>query len=426
VAAQGCSPEADRPIEDDGSPGASSVGAGGAGGAKPSGAGGDDGVGGTVLATTGVGGGGNPDCQGGTPDDDKDMDGFSEVQGDCNDCDAFVNPSAVEVIAEPDENGMTLPPVDEDCDTIKDNVAPPCDDGLVLNSEDPMDAAKAVGMCNYITSAKWVLADGSAPPVDPVKLANFHLGHGILDNLGPNNPPQEGTRMLALSSGTARKEGHPEYIHRNFEKGYISNAPFGFPKESPSCAGVKTQSPRDATGLSVEFVAPSNAQGISFDFNFFTFEWPVYICTNFNDFFIANLTYSNNLDFPPGQTDGNISFDGQKNPISVNNAFLDVCACPSGPPCQTPPNAPTKSFDCILGKTSLIGTAYDSDEGFPTWTNGATGWLRTNAPVTPGKKFTIRLVTYDSTDGKVDSMALIDNWKWSAKPGTVKTVIVPK
>jgi hypothetical protein len=35
-------------------------------------------------------------------------------------------------------------------------------------------------------------------------------------------------------------------------------------------------------------------------------------------------------------------------------------------------------------------------------------------------------VTYDSADGKVDSLTLIDNWKWSAKPGTVGTIVVPK
>lgn len=418
---QGCSPTSNLP-PDDNATGTGTGGAGGMGGAGMSSSSGD---GGAVLTTGSGGGGGTADCVAGTPDDDFDKDFFTEKEGDCNDCDKGVNPDAVEVIAEPDENGMTPPEVDEDCDGTKDNVLPPCDSGLVLDSMDPMDGVKAIGLCKFVVGAKWTLADGSPPPVDPVQLAAFHLGHGILDNLGPMNVPEEGERFLMLSSGTARKEGHPEYVHRNFDKKYVSNAPFGFPKESASCPGIKTKAPHDSTGLEIEIKAPSNAQGFSFDFNFFTFEWPKYICTTFNDFFVAIMT-----PFPPNQVDGNISFDSAKNPISVNNAFLDVCNCPMnlGPPCPTPPppDMLKKAFDCKLGSTSLIGTDFDVDDGNPGWTNGATGWLRTSAPVEPGSTFTIRLVTYDSSDGMVDSSTLIDNWKWSAKPGSVLTEQVPK
>jgi hypothetical protein len=424
---QGCSPTAEAPPDTTGDP--ASAGVGGAGGSSGSST--ADGTGGFMGVTSASGAGGNVGCQGGTPTDDFDMDGFTEAgddngnNKDCNDCDPGVNPNAVDVIAE-GENGNPPPtPVDEDCDGTEDNQIPSCDDTLLVDDADPLNAAKAIGLCKFVVGAKWALADGSPPPVDPVDLMNFHLGHGILDNLGPNNKPQEGTRLLMVSSGTARKEGQPGYVHRNFDKTYNSNPPFGFPKESVSCPGVTTGSPRDATGLEVEITAPSNAQGISFDFNFFTFEWPQYICTEFNDFFVAIMT-----PFPPMQTDGNISFDASGNPISVNNAFLDVCNCPAavGPPCQTPPPpAPLKkTFDCKLGGSGVIGTDFDADDFNPGWTNGSTGWLRTQAPVEPNKKFTIRFVTYDSDDGMVDSSTLIDNWRWSAKPGTVNTDVVPK
>lgn len=387
---------------------------GGTGGASSSSS---SGQGGDIISgpATGTGGG---TCNPGANDDDEDGDGFTEADGDCNDCDSGVNPDAVEVIAEPDENGNTPPAADEDCDGKIDVLAPPCDGAIVQNTLDPMEAAKAIGACKFVTKASWVMADGLPPPVDATKLANYHLGHGVLDDLGPNNPPREGAQLLALSSGTARKEGDPEYVHRNFDKGYTGNAPFGFPKESPSCPGITTDVPHDAAGLEVEFKPPSNAQGVTFDFNFFTFEWPKFICTKFNDFFVAIMT-----PIPAGQTDGNISFDMAGNPVSVNNAFLDACGCPAGPPCTVPPGAGQKTFDCTLGKTLLQGTDFDNDDTNPGWTNGATGWLRTSAPVTPGVKFSIRFVTYDSSDGQVDSTTLIDNLQWSAKPGTIETII---
>lgn len=392
-------------------------GAGGAGGGTTT----ATGIGGSISVGVAVGGG---SCNGGTPADDKDGDGFSEDQNDCNDCDEFVNPDAVEVVAEPGDGG-TPEPTDEDCDGIKDNVAPPCDTGLVHNSTDPMDAAKAIGLCKYVQQTTWVVADGSAAPVEATQLANFHKGHGNLPNLGPNNPPREGTTILALSSGIARNAGDPDFTQpsyvRNFPKGYTSNNPAGFPKESPSCPNSITGVPNDATGIEFEVKAPSNAQGYSFDFNFFTHEWPQYICKEFNDFFVAIME-----PFPQGQTDGNISFDMLGNPISVNNAFLDVCGCPSGPPCIVPPAMPVKSFDCASGTSGVVGTVFATDTTpGGAWSTGSSGWLRTSAPVTPGQVFKIRLVTYDSSDGNVDSTTLVDNFKWQAKPGTVGTIVVP-
>src|SRR5690242_5411573 len=46
----------------------------------------------------GLGPTGGTDCSS-AADEDKDKDGYSVTQGDCNDCDANVNPGAIEVIA---------------------------------------------------------------------------------------------------------------------------------------------------------------------------------------------------------------------------------------------------------------------------------------------------------------------------------------
>jgi hypothetical protein len=412
--ATACGGGSDAPSTSNG--GGSNTSAGGAGGSD-GGAGGLGGDGGYTDLPTVTGTNTTPPCNATNPDADTDGDGFTPNTGDCNDCDANVNPDAVEVPT-PDDGA----PVDENCNDLVDELPAACDDALAMNSEDPIDGARAIGLCEakQIVSAKWVLADGAPPPVDALQLKNFHLGHGIVEPLGPMVNPQEGAKMLMVSSGTARPKDDLEYVHRNFAKGYGSGAPVGFPKESPECPGVVTKAPMDATGLELEIKVPMNALSFTFDFNFFTFEWPQFICTEFNDFFIANLT-----PFPETQSDGNISFDDYKNPISVNNAFLSVCGCPSSPgQCVVPPATPTKPFDCIQGTDRLLGTAWENDK-IDGWSNGSSGWLVTSAPVEKGSIINIRFVTYDSSDMNVDSTALVDNWVWHAEAGTVGTKPIP-
>ena len=54
--------------------------------------------------------------------------------------------------------------------------------------------------------------------------------------------------------------------------------------------------------------------------NFFTYEFPIFICSEYNDFYVAMMTPK-----PVTLIDGNIAFDQQNNPISVNNSLLQVC-----------------------------------------------------------------------------------------------------
>jgi hypothetical protein len=385
--------------------GSVSVGAGGK--SVGSGQGGDDL--GFDGGPSGSGGAGPAPCVSG-PTDDGDKDGFTVDDGDCNDCDPNVNSGAVEVIATATEDGGTPAAVDENCDSMIDNVEPPCDTGLDIADADPTSAARAIDLCHVavgpkdwgLVSAKWVMADGTAPPSNP----SFHLGHGMLTRFGPNVKVQAGARMLGLSSGTARQPTDPGYKSvGGFDKGYLGNHPQGFPKESPACVGVKTGIPHDPTGVELVVRAPTNAHGFSFNFNFFTYEWPGFICKQFNDFFVALLS-----PIPMGQVDGNISFDTQGNPVSVNNAFVEVCGCASGPPCI----AGTKSFSCSLGNAGLLGTGFQDQ----LQDHASTGWLFSKAPVEPGQVITMRWAVYDSGDGILDTTTLLDNWQWIAQAGT--------
>ncbi|MEZ4295027.1 MAG: choice-of-anchor L domain-containing protein [Polyangiaceae bacterium] len=398
------------------------VSQGGAGGTPAGGFGGGDGG----LFETGPSGsgGGIPNCNSG-PDDDADGDGFTPNTGDCNDCDKNVNPGAVEVIDDGmgGAGGGGNVAVDEDCDGLIDDMDPDtqdCDAGLTVDGN-PLDGAKAIDLCKVaagpsewgVMEAHWVMADGSPPPGS----ANFDVGHGILSAFGPNVNVQRGQRMLGVSSGAARQPTDPGYQNvSGFSKGYSCTHPPGFPKESPSCGVAVTGGCFDSTGLELLIRAPTNANGFSFNFNFYTFEWPGYVCSQFNDFFTALL-----IPFPAGQSDGNITFDNLGNPVSVNNAFVEVCGCAGGPPCT----AGGKTFDCSLGTAGLIGTGFGSDLAFGQ-DHGSTSWLLTQAPIAPGEVFTIRFVAYDSGDGVLDSTSLIDNFKWIAEPGTqVGTTPIP-
>lgn len=348
-------------------------------------------------------------CNGTVDEDvDADGDGFTVCGGDCCDQDGegcekgkLVNPGAFEVASNQ---------LDDDCDGMADNVLPDCDGALDVASNDAMDGARAVDLCKVSTgdkdwgvvSAKYVQIDGGAPPN-----AQFDVGHGLVAGFGPNVTPKKGARMLGLSSGAARQPTDPGYQSPGgYSKGYTSAHPQGFPKESPACPGVVTGTPHDSAALELQIRVPTNAYGFAFDFSFYTYEWPGFVCSQYNDFFVAALS-----PIPMGQADGNIAFDMMGNPISVNNAFLDVCGCNNGPPCT----AGGKQFLCPLGTAELTGTGFES--------HAATSWLTTTAPVVPGSVITIRWGTYDSGDGVLDSTAILDHWRWEIDPNTkVETI----
>lgn len=389
----------------------------GAGGFLPTGSGG---MGGSVIP-----------CENPADDADFDKDGYTITAGDCNDCDANVNPGAVEA---PTKKGEM--PFDEDCDKEVDEQGDvvSCDDDLVVDEADPAVAAKAVGICKVSTgvkdwglvSAKWVMPDGTLPPVDAQDATNFHLGHGVLTAFGNVVKVREGKRMLALSSGTARQPLDPGYKSpQGFSKDISSGHPVGFPKESPACPGTITGEPNDGAGIELELRAPTNAHGIGFEFDFFTYEWPNYVCSKFNDFFVALLE-----PFPPKQQDGNISFDAMGNPISVNNAFLDVCGCEGNPP--SPCEAGGKFFNCALGNAELLGTGFGFDAGGSfAVDHGSTSWLSSQAPIpASGQKDSViklRWGVYDSGDGALDTTTLIDKFRWILEAGVpVVTEPVPR
>jgi hypothetical protein len=390
----------------------------GDGGGDPSNNGGNN-AGGNGQAgvdlTVGNGGStssGGINCDSG-PDDDADMDGYTPNTGDCNDCDANVNPAAVEVLTPMGGmggSGGAPVPSDEDCDGDIDEVEI-CDSGIAVGDPDPNSAAAAIDICQIagqngvdwgIVSANYVRANGT--------VAAANLGAGILPQFGANVVPQRGSAMLGLSSGNARDANDPQGCgSQTCNHNGAGTPPPNFPQNVPGCDG--SSQINDDIGLELTLRAPSNANGYSFDFAFMSFEHPEWVCTNYNDQFIALVNPA-----PAGAINGNISFDSQLNPVSVNLALFDHCD-PGGigsfasfcfSNCPAPPNP-----YCPLGAAFMDQTGYNE------WgDSGSTGWLVTQAPVNPNDEFTIRFAIWDTGDSALDSFVSIDNFAWKAEPGT--------
>lgn len=367
------------------------------------GSGGDNAAGGSTgtFDPTGSGGGAIVDvpCDN-TPDMDGDGDGWTGAQGDCNDCTELMNPGAYDYLGNS---------IDEDCDGGVDNTAVNCDGGLSVTSTNALDATKALGLCTQQAGDSWGVISAEYVNVDgtPGVAAGFHDGHGLLDHFGDGGVnPQEGATMLALSSGAARNPTDPGYQPPSgHDKGYTTNPAPGFPVESPSCPGtVFTGEAHDSIALRVRIKTPTNARGLSFNVNFYTYEFPIFICSEYNDFVTAILSPT-----PSGQTNGNISFDSLGNPLSVNAGFLEVC---------TPQQAGGKDFPCTLGAGQLTGTGFEGA--------AATGWLQTVTPVeNPGEEIVLELGAWDSGDGVLDSTGLFDNFKWELDATPTGTEPVP-
>jgi hypothetical protein len=316
---------------------------------------------------------------------------------------------------------------------------PPCDSAVTGSTAE--EFAKAIGVCDGLVKAEFTRGYNrtDAPQAEQ---------HGVLTKFGNVIKPREGAKLGVLSTGYAREYdgtggtepfGGEEVVGAtgvshgkdwyNFGRADATKkgngtVPPGFPKPASGCQ----QAPQtnDVINLKLTLKAPADVSGFKFDFNFYSGEWPAYICSPFNDGFIAYLTSK-------GLTD-NVSFDAKKNPVSVNNGFFDRCT----PNVQTGcGEGGTKSTSqCPGGADELGGTGFGvlgkwcspyQGGGNQTSVNGgATGWLTTQAPISGGEEFTIEFMIWDTGDAILDSSVLIDNFRWAKGSVTTGTDRPPR
>lgn len=384
------------------------------------------------------------DCDGSVDEDpDLDGDGWTACGGDCCDevgvgCFAptLVNPGAFEFAGNA---------VDDDCDGVVDNALAACDGGLASDSASAGDFAKAIDLCRVTTlapaeptdrtwgliSAELLRADGSPNPAAASRAIRPGFGTAIT--------PHAGSALAMLSTGHAADPSDVSPGYAAFEPGTAMGTSSGMPADwlaahgnvapnAPGCPGAFVDTAYNPTMLQLVVRAPTNASSFSVRFFFLSSEYPEYVCSMYNDTFVALVDSSSGAN----PSDGNIAtYDDGTDvwPIGVN--ILDAAdglftACSNDDASQCMPPGSTHYAGCE-STAELAGTGFDtvlwgSSCAYGGQIGGGTGWLRMRGNVVPGELVTLRFAIWDTGDEILDSLVLLDDFEWSvdaSPPGVV-------
>jgi len=401
---------------------------------------------------------------------DKDKDGFTVGDGDCDDLNALINPGAVELegiscssaadcpkggacqggycrcgssadcssggactadedcsfagetciggacsssfVCLPPQPGLPAPTTavcrdgrDNDCNGKTDELPTPCDAPSKLKASDPHDHVRAVGLCGSGRTC------GPAAPCPGgqscragacswVTGAAFNSGaeakaRAIVSAFAQGGPfsPREGQSLTVLSTGLADYD--PQKTCPQAGTAFTGEQT----DPDPAAADPKAY---DAIELTLQLQVPSNARSLELHFNFFSTEYPEF---QYLDTFWVQLESAKHT--------GNIAFDAQGTPVRIDSALLHIC--------DPDPKTPSTTKQCTSPSSLLDGTGFGKDcnnatAGKNEANGGATGWVRTLAPVTPGEVIKLVFSIYDKGDHTYDSTVLIDGLRWGVVP----------
>jgi hypothetical protein len=393
--------------------------------------------------------------------DDADGDGWTRCDGDC--CDTFADGCVDPTLVNPGAFDFSGDNFDDDCDGTVDNGGVTCDGSLASNSSTPLDYAKAIDLCATTTenpplpqkrwgviSANLFLANGAGTPAAQSR--------SIRQGFGSNVVPLKGGRLAVLSTGRAAAQAAPNNTSpawAAFQGGQVMGTTSAVPADwlaangnnfpnAPGCPDPQGgASAIDPVMFKVRVRVPTNAKSLNVSSYFYSAEYPEFVCSAWNDFFITLLdsTFIPGPGETPNPTDKNLAFYDPPPagppyyPVGVNLAFGNTglfTQCLNGPTgCASGSVAGTTSTCTSIA--GITGTGMDVLNppaqflGDPGWcgvsnrAGGGTGWLTTSGNVEPGETIEMRFVIWDTGDGYYDSVSLLDNWTWAATPATPGT-----
>ena len=404
--------------------------------------------------------GADEDCDG-TADNpsDADGDGWTPCDGDC--CDTLADGCGDPGLVNPGAFDAPGNDVDDDCDGVVDEASPTCDGGLASNSADAIEYAKAIDICEVTTedpplpektwgviSGGFFRANGAGAPIAASRSIRTGFGSGV--------GPLAGSSLAVLSTGTAAAQAAPNNANpawAAFQTGQDMGPTItdsAFPADwyaangnvlpnAPGCPEPAGAQAQDPIMLKLRVRAPTNARSFEVSVFFYSAEYPEWVCSAYNDFFLTLLDSS----FVPGPgespnpADKNLAFydpppaGGPVYPVGVNLANTGLFTqCVNGPTgCAGA--APSSNASCV-GIDQLVGTGFDVEsppapilvpaECQPAdKAGGGTGWLKTSGNVVPGETIELRFVIWDTSDSIYDSLVLVDDFRWSLTPSTPGT-----
>ena len=324
-----------------------------------------------------------------------------------------------------------------DGDNFEGFAQAPCDTGLVSDSSTASDYALAMDLCSQSTDDSFKPGLLSAALTDTDGTTLPAAQYSIQSAFGTNNTPLFGSRLVVLSTGSPVNVGQAGY--QAYEPGFDTETSSAMPADwlsanggvvptAPGCPALSGSVAENPVMLTLRVRVPNNARSFTVNANFFSADYPEYVCSSYNDVFLVllNSAYNGAL---PNPSDMNLAqyFTGDTKPypVGVNLAFGNTglftqCVASS-----------TGCYSGIVGTTNtcqstndLIGTGMGVAEnicGADNLVGGATGWLAVRGNVVPGEIITLRFAIWDTSDGASDSLALLDNFRWSATtvtPGT--------
>jgi len=318
-----------------------------------------------------------------------------------------------------------------------------CDDGLASNSTDATQYAQALDLCQTTTesshapgliSASLSLPSGSGSP--------SAVSQAIRTVFGGSNTPHAGSSMAVLSTGAAAAPGQVNPSFVAFQTGDVLATSSAVPSDwlaanggaipnAPGCPAPSSTTAFDPVMLTLRVRVPNNARSFSLDANFFSSDFPEYVCSATNDVFVALLdsTFAGILANPADKNLANyVAPSLAKYPLGVNLARDNTglfTQCVIGNTITGCSGSNAGTITTCTGTSGLAGTGMDTADASACqdgdMVGGGTGWLVLRGNVVPGETIQLRLAIWDTGDHFYDSLILLDHLQWSfnnVTPGT--------